>query len=157
MQLRSIKKDQQSIMGIIADAKEYAARHGWTYDSQECVVKDSDGGTHVVFSGQGSGRVSVVCEADFNSEWMDDPTGRMSLSILDKERALKIMRMRSGCEEKPTLSGYFILHDGEIMLFVYDSDCEIYWWGDAEVTKHVASLLGLLKEVTGPREKSQKA
>lgn len=129
----------------------YAESHpGCTYRAEHFDVAGPDGKLIIFPLYSGSHRCLIVYADDFTLDCIEQETGVMSFRCKDKDRLLSVLRNRSGVDFTVLEKGRIYLHEGciEVQPFREKDEVAILWYGDAEVTKHVAALLGLLKDLT---------
>ncbi len=158
MKTCAIHNDGDTVREALAAAQQYADAHGYTYDGEHYSVIDAEGKAHVYFGYQGRRFFTVSCEEDFTAPGLMNPMGAIEVHVSSADEVARIIRQRSSVDLRSEKFSRYYLHDGAIVVYLFDNEIVIQWFGvnkegllPADVTKHVASILGLLKSVITPR------
>lgn len=142
-----------SLGTYLAFCKDYANEHeGCTAREQECDVVDADGKCIIFPLYAGSKYTDIVLPEECSFPWLMENPSMASIHVTDKERLIKLLLNRSGVDLTVRKQGRIYLHDGLIEVQVDEENPKtnvgFMWYGGAEVTKHMAALLGLIKDLT---------
>ena len=151
--VRSIIPMDNDHIGLLLDGMAtYAKEHpGYTYDVEKIHVTDETGAPCIFSIYACNKRAILVHPEDFKLDCLERETGFMYFNCKDKEALKRILRNRSGVDIRHIEQGRVYLHDGAVEVQFHEDHGDravIMWFGGAEVTRHVAALLGMLKELT---------
>ena len=137
----------------LAFCKDYAETHdGCTAREKECDVVDAEGKCVIFPLYAGSKYSNIILPEECSFPWLMENPSMASVHVTSKERFMKILLNRSGIDLTVRKQGRVYLHDGLIEVQLDEenpnTNIGIMWYGGAEVTKHVAALLGIIKDLT---------
>ncbi len=146
--------DSHTVLKVLGACEAYANKHGHTYNAENYTVTDASGETVILFYYHGRNYYGLLCPDDFESDAIIKQTGSIALCVNNRQAAERLLTARSGVDIRQAKNNRYFLHEGLICAYVRDKDIAIQWFGvdqdnnrPADVTKHVAALLGLLKSV----------